>query len=157
MLKTNKAIIGLLILLLAGVGYWFYMQSQKPKATEFAGSIEKIEGNIVYLSGTFVTDDPRIERTTRTIQVEVDDSTKFTRVVVEIPSRQEIEKAQGFIDAPKLPRVESSSSFSAMVSDNSDQNTYGGLSVYAKSGTNIFGKDKFVASEIKYVFGRQKQ
>lgn len=154
--KGYIVLLGLFGVIVAVAAY-FYIDSKKITAYEFAGGVDSVENNIILASGNFVSSDhPEVSQNPQQTKISIDDKTIFTRTIVEIPSSEELKKSNGTFNGADLKRTETSSSLDGFLKDNNDQSNMVSSTIYVKAKSNIYKRDSFRASELKYVIGRQK-
>jgi len=141
--------IGLMAVLIlavaAGVGWSLYNRSPKIDIDRFAGLIQKIEGNTIFLNGIYQSDKyPEVTGDRRDVQVTVTSQTKFIKQVVKFPTPEEI-KASGknYFIVGDMPKVETAGSLEDLAAVNPD-------GIFVTSLNNIYGQSQFTASEITY-------
>src|SRR3989344_9636013 len=138
----NKKILLLVVfLLVAGAGF-FWFQNNKIKTNEFAGNVVSVGDSSFVVKGTYTID--RISVGTvgelRDVEVLVDSNTQITRESFKIP-----EGVKSF-DPNKLPKQITQVGLDKIKAD-SDLTTVG---VIIQASKNIYGKNKFTASNIVY-------
>ena len=116
-------------------------------STEFAGRIERIEGNTIFLNGNFiVTDRPEFLNAENIIDVAVtvSETTEFIKNTVYLPSPEEVADTDGYFNASDLRQEKTAGSFDDLISDI-------GLGLEVTANGNIFGQTQFTASKIEYI------
>ena len=146
-------LIALIILGAFGVYYTFKLhQKNMIIATNFSGGLVNIDSGASTLTvyGSFNSDKhPEVAKIPKTIKIKINDQTKITRVVVVMPTQEQLIESHGFFDGSKLQRNSSTGSFHTIVKDFPDDKTTH-LNIFATASNNVYGKDSFMASEIKY-------
>lgn len=143
---NKKIVISILVLIvIAALGFLWYSQQPKVKAYEFAGRVEKVEGNVIYTRGVFqnVQNPKGQELSEAGMQIVVDDKTTLKKIIQYLPNAEELKKTGGLYRPEELRKEESVGSMDDLTNGLTD-------GVFAKSDRNIFGKTKFVATEITY-------
>jgi len=154
--KFNPIIIIIIVILLvsAGLFYFFNLNSKNGvESREFAGRVDNIENNLIYVSGSFVSlEHPELGKVGNNVTIDINAGTKFRRTVLYLPPKEELEKTGGAFNPKDLERKVEEVSFDKLAEDYSNKNDYiGGVTIYAKTEVNIYGMDKFRASEIEYI------
>lgn len=146
--NTNKKRLFLVLFFVAVIivaaGYYLFLR--ETKNSYFLGAvIEKIEGNMLYVTGTYgfyekgsSPDNLLFTEPIKDIIIIVDSDTKFSKAMVKLPNLGE---GPDIYDPKDLPREIISGSLSDLS---------GGREINVRSEKNIYGKLKFTASEILY-------
>ena len=156
------SVIVAILILFALITYnrWgFYLFGGKIESREFAGHVNNIEGNLIYVSGNFVSSDhPETRKSGSDIVVEINSETKFKRTLLYLPTKSELAKTNGVFDPKNLKRDVNEVNFNELVNDyNSRINYLGGITIYARTQKNIYGTKKILASEIEYNIAAKSQ
>lgn len=143
--KKFKFILFILVLvLLLGIGWYFY-DSRQEKSYEFAGNVQKIEENILFVKGQTMRNNvfsPGLKE----VEVEITPDTSITRVTFRIPTSEELVTTGGVFKPSELPKEQTVGSLETLTSDIEETV----VSIQIVSKRNIFGKTQFKASEIIY-------
>jgi len=152
--KIIFSIIAMIILLMVVFTYdkWAtYFPGEKIESKEFAGHIDSIEGNLMYVSGSFVSlDHPETGKVASEIVIEIDSDTKFKRTLLYLPTESELEETGGVFYPEDLERDVNEVNFIELVGDFNSVDYVGGITIYAKTQENIYGMERILASEIEY-------
>jgi hypothetical protein len=143
----KNIIIGAVVVMavIVGLVYWTSRPVQI-KAYEFAGKIDKVQGNTIFTKGLFtVPDHPELTdpQYEQSMQITADNNTKIIKIVQILPTAAELKKSGGMYEPAKLKSEQQAGSIADIATGITD-------GVFAKSTSNIYKKDKFTASEIKY-------
>lgn len=119
-------------------------------AKEFVGNIQKIEGNTIYVKGLYVVPEkPELADQqrgfTQEVQVLVSQDTQLIKIVLHMPTIEELKKTNGRWDPNKLPKEEVPANIEELT------NKKEGLIIHVLTKNNIFKKSKFVAKRIEFV------
>ena len=140
-----------MLIVLGGLGIYYALKF-RVGANEFAGMLQQgfdINSGTLVVKGAFKSEkNPEISKIRYIVNIIIDKDTKITRVEVVLPTPEELKKTNGFYDGSKLERRFSQGSLEILAQDLGGRARPVNIFVTAKG--NIYGKDSFVASEIKY-------
>lgn len=133
------------VVIIAAAAVWGYLGKGQVKAYEFAGRIEKIEGNVIFTKGVYQNEEnPKgIELAEAEKQIVVSQDTELVKITQIMPTVAELEASGGFYEPEKLKSEQSAGSMDDLNAGLTD-------GVFAKSSKNIYNKSKFTATEITY-------
>lgn len=151
LLFNRKNLIILVIALVLVVAGFFVSQfflMEKITSKEFIGSVQKVEGNIVFLKGLYVVPKkPEImkkEGLDQEVQVVVDGKTEIAKTLMHMPTVKDLAKTNGRWDPDKLQKEE----VGGVISDLTDKKQ--GLIIKVLTDNDIFKKTKFIAKRIEF-------
>lgn len=149
--KAKNVIVYVLIIgALAGAGFFVskFAFEKRIEATGYVGSVKKVEGNLIYSEGHFLTpDNPELYKSgyTGDFTVEVTPETQFVKILMYMPTIEELRKTNGHWNPADLKKEEKQ----GILADLTDKRQ--GLPFKVTSSKNIYGKSKFIAVKIEYV------
>lgn len=138
----------LAVVILAGIIGWYFWRVPKPQSFQIAGPIQKIEGNSIFVNAVFydARNPSQIldSENRREVEVVVVPETRFVKTTIIMPSREELEKTNGYYEPGKLPQSQGAGTIDDLKSGEA-------AGVFVASAKNIFGEAKFQAAEIRYI------
>ena len=144
--NRDRVIYSAIIIALIFLALWFFFGRQTVESYEFVGQIKKIEGDSLYLhglykglDGEYLEDQPSGGQDVKVLIVS---ETTFIKVKMFLPSIKDLGPDRKYNPAD-LKKEEVDGSRDDL------QNVNG---IFVKSDNNIFGKSKFKASDIRYIF-----
>ena len=145
--KTNFVIV--LIILAASFFIQKFWLGSDIKAYEFTGSIQKIDGQTIYMRGNYnVPDHPELRNESQAFdaKVEVKSGTKFVRITIYRPADLgEQLKAGKVVDPGELKREVKPGSLEDLVSGRVE-------GAVVETNNSIYNKRSFVAQSITYYY-----
>ena len=156
MLKFNKKIVYLVlagIFVLGGVFVFYKYNLSKPQVNSFIGQIDRVDESSIYMNGFYVFPDLQspeaIGQTKQSlVTVKITSKTKFKRIELTRPSREELAKNNWSYRLEDLKRNESEVGFDALRQEFEEL----GVRVKVISSKNIYMKNKFTADYVEYSF-----
>jgi hypothetical protein len=139
------AIIGILLVITAGVLVWVNMPSTPQQVShEFLGVVKEVDtaGRVVLLNGLYLVDG-KPTGTLMDVRVSFADAVAITRIVHYRPSPAQLQKAGGVWDPSKAPTVTEQKTIADLAG-------LVGRDLTAHSESNIFGQTSFTASAFSY-------
>lgn len=133
---------------LAAVAWWAVTQLHAPRAYEFAGGVETVEGSVIRVRGQFLnvrTKKP-LPGDAVTVSVEVVPETRIVRESFRVPSEEERRATGGMFKPDELPKEQSVVPFSQLATDAAQ----GVLGIRVRAAENVFGKPAFRVKEVLY-------
>ena len=142
---NRNTVLIIVIVALAGAGFfiWDWKFRTDYDSFEFAGTVKDISGDILLVNGVFVVaDNPRLSGPDnyRDVKIRILPEAKITKTLIYFPDPETLGPDRSFNTKDlKKENVEGAKEEIAK-----------GLWITVKSGSDIFGKSKFSASEINY-------
>ncbi len=138
----------LAVLILAGLIGWYFWRVPRPQSFQIAGPIERAEGNSIFVNAVFMAqgDPSKIlnPEARQEVEVVVTPQTKIVKTALHMPTREELQKSNGYYDPSKLQQEKGPGSLQDLTSGSVD-------GIFARSDQNIYGQSKFEAAEIDYI------
>lgn len=149
-MRKRRLIWVILILILAGLLVFFFLgRRSSVQAYEFNGSVQKVEGQTVFMRGNYnAPDHPELRGGDRTLdaKVKVNKDTKFIQIAIYRPADLNEQIKNGKVVDP--------SEFKREVKTGSLEDLAGGnvQGAVVESAKNIYGRSSFTAQSITYYF-----
>lgn len=149
----KKFIFGLTALAVLAAAVFFLpgILSEKIEAKEFIGQLIEVKSNSIIIEGAYNissfqdSDQNNFQPELKKVEVLVDSKTKFSKTLLYLPSAQDLEKTGGKYDPSGLKRGSAEGSLEDL------KIMEGGVSITAKSESNVYNRSRFFASEIQYI------
>lgn len=154
---TKKIVIITISLICVLGGYFLinhYFFKETIQSRSFGGGLVSVnstpEKTTITVAGNFISEEhPEVARDPKTVTITLDSKTQITRVMIAMPSEEELRASGGYFDGRDLKRESGSGSIETLIQDFNDELTTH-INILVKTKDNIYNKDKFIASEIKY-------
>lgn len=147
--KIFTALFIVLLFFVSTIAFYFLYYKKIIVSKEFAGKFKSLSAQTVKVEGAYVFIKNRAETNQlSTMDVVVTDKTKITKIIIHLPTNEELKATNGYFDGRTLKRdtiVSDFANFSKDVSSTKDN-----INIFAKSEKNIYKKSSFEADEIKY-------
>ncbi len=149
---NKKALYVLIIVVIAigGFGYWKYVKT-RVVSYQFIGQVKSVKDNSIAMVGNYIVGNsgqPVNTDKTSEVKILITSATKITRMAVYVPhiTLEEFKKTGGKIDNSKLRTDETPATLDDLVNDTKTM----GVSIKAKSNSNIYNKSQFEVMDIVY-------
>lgn len=139
-----------LVIILAVAGFFAskFLFQARANAKEFVGSVQKVEGNLLFAKGLFITlDRPELTKGgfTKDVEIEVSPETEIIKIIMYMPTREQLKETGGKWNPAELKKEEKPGALSDLTHKRE------GITIKVTAGENIFNKSKFKAKKIEYV------
>lgn len=148
-MNRSRWIILLIVILVVGFLIQRYWNLSGAKAYEFTGSIQKVDGQTIYMHGNYnVTDHPELRATGKAldVKVKVKSGTKFIRITIYRPANLAILLRAGkVVDPTTFKREVKTGSLEDLASGNVE-------GAVIETNNNIYNHNSFGAQSITYYY-----
>ena len=145
---TKKIFVAFVVLIVLAIAAIYFTKNEPAyESREFRGSVQKVEGNIIYAKGVFVVKDhPEFlgPEHLQDVQITSNSQTQYVRAIIKLPSKAELGPNGKFSSDTNNLQRESSSGILSDLSRDLNQ------PIRVLSKKNIFKNNKFEAAEIEY-------
>lgn len=137
------------IILISSLAFYFLYYKKISVSYEFDGRYKNLNGQTVTVEGTFIyTKNPKPAGPLSSKNVIVTKDTVINKVIIHLPTKDELKDTDGYFDGSSLKRDRLTSDLETFSKDLSNVKT--GANIFAKSNKNIYNKSSFEAIEITY-------
>ncbi|MEK7138613.1 MAG: hypothetical protein AAB799_00335 [Patescibacteria group bacterium] len=148
-MKKIRLVLALVVIIVVGLLIQKFWPTSDIKAYEFTGSIEKVEGQTMYMRGNYnVADHPELRDNGRSFdaKIKVKSDTKFVRINIYRPADLGAKLAAGEAVDP--------STFRREVKSGSLEDLKSGMVKEAviETSKSIYGKESFSAQSVTYYY-----
>ena len=150
---SKKIFIAFIVLIVLAIAAIYFTENEPTyESMEFRGSVQKVEGNIIYAKGVFVVEDhPEFlgPEHLQDVQIITNSQTQYIRTIIKLPSKAEPGSIGELSSTDDLKREFSPGMLSDLSRDLNQP-------VRILSKKNVFKSNEFEAAEIEYSWFHRK-
>jgi hypothetical protein len=139
--------------------FFVLLSADKTQSFFFDGSLASVDGDgFLIVRGKYALAglESQYSNDFVDVQVAVAADTKIIRQAFKVPSQEELKKTNGQFFPERIPKEESVSDIQQLIKDSANTT----IGIYVKASSNIYGKTRIKAEEIRYItpiFGDEEQ